>query len=143
MKSELNLQLKKNIINSNYKQGLKWCGSFKIWIQTLTDCTGCKTKRIWVKPKIFKSVSEHLSNESEKLKFHSGKQKLWPNEFSERSLWNLYSPWNWPFSIRPRNSTKPLLLDPGCEVITRFQISYFLKLVCERGKGKRVLVNYS
>ena len=45
-----------------------------------------------VKPKIFKSVSEYLSNESEKSNFHSGKQKLWPNEFSERSLWKLYSP---------------------------------------------------
>ena len=42
--------------------------------------------------KIFKSVGEYLSNESEKLKFHSGKQKLWPNEFSERLLWKLYSP---------------------------------------------------
>ena len=39
--------------------------------------------------KIFKSVSEYLSNETEKSKLHSGKQKLWPNEFSERSLWNL------------------------------------------------------
>ena len=36
--------------------------------------------------KIFKSVSEYLSKESEKSKFHSGNQKLWPNEFSERSL---------------------------------------------------------
>ena len=89
-----------------------------------------------MKPKIFKSVSEYLSNESEKSNFHSGKQKLWPNEFSERSLWNLYSPWKWPFCIRPRNSTKPLLLDPGCQTIARFHISWFLKLVCERGKGK-------
>ena len=88
----LNRRLKTNIINSNYKQGLKWRGSFKFSFKTLTDCTGCKIKRILVKPKIFKSVSEYLSNESEKSKFHSGKQKLWPNEFSERSLWNLYSP---------------------------------------------------
>ena len=57
------------IINFNYKQGLKWRGSFKIWIQTLTGCTGCKVKRILVKPKIFKSVYEYLSNESEKSKF--------------------------------------------------------------------------
>ena len=40
----LNRSLKINIINSNYKQGLKWRGSFKIWFQTLTDCTGCKKK---------------------------------------------------------------------------------------------------
>ena len=59
---------------------------FEISIQTSIDCTGCKIKRILVKPKIFKSVSEYLSNESEKSKFHSGSQKLWPNEFSERSL---------------------------------------------------------
>ena len=81
-----------NIITLNYKQGLKWRGSFEISIQTLTDSTGCKIKRILVKPKIFKSASEYLSNESEESKFHSKKQKLWPNEFLERSLWNIYSP---------------------------------------------------
>ena len=75
-----------NIIIFNYKQGLKWRGSFKISLQNLTDCTGCKIKRILVKPKIFKFVYEYLSNESEKLKFRSGKQMLWPNEFSERWL---------------------------------------------------------
>ena len=139
----LNRRLKINIISSNYKQGLKRRCSFKNWIQTLSDCTGCKTKRIGVKPKIFKSVSEYLSNEYEKSNFHSGKQKLWPNEFSERSLWKLYSPRKWSFCKRPRNSTKPLLLDPRCEVIDRFQISLFLKLVCECNKGKCVLVNYS
>ena len=82
----MNRCLKINIFILNYKQGLKWRGSFKIGIQTLTDCTGCKIKRILVKPKIFKSVSEYLSNESKKSKFRSGNQKLWPNEFSERSL---------------------------------------------------------
>ena len=42
--------------------------------------------------KIFKFVSEYLSNESEKSKFHNGNQKLWPNEFSEWSLYRIYSP---------------------------------------------------
>ena len=86
MKSKFESKLKINIITLNYKQGLKWRGSFKISIRTLSDCTGCKIKWILVKSKIFKSVSEYLSNESEKLKFHSGKQKLWLNEFSGKSL---------------------------------------------------------
>ena len=57
--------------------------SFKIGIQTLIDCTGYKTKRILVKPKIFKYVYDYLSNESENSNFHSGKQNLWPNEFQK------------------------------------------------------------
>ena len=36
-----------------------------------------------MKPEIFKSVSEYLSNESDKSKFHRGKQQLWPNEFQK------------------------------------------------------------
>ena len=64
--------LKMKIINLNYKQGQKWRGSFKIRIQTLNDCTECKIKRILVKPKIFKSIIEYLSNESENQGFIAG-----------------------------------------------------------------------
>ena len=41
-----------------------------------------------MKPKIFKSVSEYLSNESDQSKFDSGNQKICPVENSEESLWN-------------------------------------------------------
>ena len=76
-----------------------------------------------MKPKIFKSVSEYLSNESEKSKFHNGNQKLGPNEFSEGSVYRIYSPGKLIFCIRPRNWTKPLLLGPECQIIAKFQIS--------------------
>ena len=76
-----------------------------------------------MKPKIFKSVSEYLSNESEKSKFHNENQKLWPNEFSEESVYRIYRSGKLIFCKWPRNSTKPLLSGPGCQTISRFQIS--------------------
>ena len=58
-------------------------GSSKIRFQISNECTGFKINRILVKPNIFESVYKYRSNECEKLKSHSGNQKLRPVENSE------------------------------------------------------------
>ena len=56
---------------------------FDFKFQISNECTWFKINWILVKPKIFESNREYLSNESEKLKFHSGDKKLCPVENSE------------------------------------------------------------
>ena len=66
-----------------FQTNWKWRGSSIIRFQTSIECTRCKINRILVKPKMIGSNWWYLSNESEKLKFHSGNQKICPVENSE------------------------------------------------------------